>query len=295
MPLIVGTSGGLFVGGEPVALEGVDITALANDGSDLFVGTDDGLLLRGRLGGIWNEVGSTDEGRVNCLECSGDSVWLGTTRARLFCDDGSGLEEVSELQEVEGRSDWFTPWGAPPDVRSLAVRGRDSIFVNVHVGGIPSSHDAGRSWHRTIDIHNDVHQVVYRDGVVLAATAYGLATSEDLGESWTFASDGLPVTYCRALAIADGHILMSASSGPDGSRSALYRRHLSGGSFEQSSEGLPVFDDNIDTYCISAGDDLAALGAPDGHLYLSGDAGESWEPVAGGLPPIASVLVASED
>ena len=85
-----------------------------------------------------------------------------------------------------GRDAWYQPHGGPPAVRTMAVDDEGRIYVNVHVGGIVRSDDEGRSWEPTIDIDVDVHQVVTvpgQPGRVVAATARGLATSDDYGRS----------------------------------------------------------------------------------------------------------------
>jgi hypothetical protein len=292
MTVIAGTSRGLYVDGEPVALEQLEVSALVEDGDELVVGTSDGRLFRGRLDGGWDELGDTGGGPVNCLLVEGPRIWVGTSRARLLCHDGEGLPEIEALQEVDSRSRWFTPWGGPPDIRSLASDGKN-VFVNVHVGGIPRTSDSGASWETTIEIASDVHQVVCSDGLVLAATAYGLALSRDAGDTWATTTEGLDASYARAVAVAGGSILMSASTGPGGSGSALYRRPIEGGAFVRCGDGFPEqLDDNIDTYTVAAAESAVAVGGPDGHLYVSENEGATWETVGRGLPSISSVVLA---
>jgi hypothetical protein len=292
MTVMVGTSRGLYADGEPAALEHLEVSALAEDGDELLVGTTDGRLLRGKLDGGWDELGDTGGGRVNCLLADGPRVWVGTSGARLLCHDGESLVENQGFRSVEGRNEWFTPWGGPPDVRSFAASGA-TIFVNVHVGGIPRTTDSGAAWRPTIEIGSDVHQVLCSEGLVLAATAFGLALSQDGGETWASTTDGLDAHYSRAVAVSNGHILLSASTGPGGSGSALYRRRIEDDVFRRCGNGFPdQLDDNIDTHTVAARGDLVAVGAPDGHLYVSEDAGETWEIAGRGLPPISCVVVA---
>src|SRR5207247_7541735 len=133
-------------------------------------------------------------------------------------------------RRAPGRNDWTTPWGGPPDTRSLAADG-NALYANVHVGGILRSTDAGTNWAPTIDVDADVHQVVagFDDaGRVLAATAEGLAVSNDGGDTWAFETEGLGATYSRAAAVAGDVVLASASRGPRGDGAAVYRRPLEG-------------------------------------------------------------------
>src|SRR5262249_51391316 len=151
-------------------------------------------------------------------------------------------------ETVPGREAWYTPWGDPPDTRSLAVDRGGTVYANVHVGGVVRSTDGGRSWEPTLDIEADVHQVLAhprRPGHVFAASAVGLQTTVDAGATWQTVTEGLHATYLRAVAVATGGVLVSASTGPGGRRSALYRRTRAGGPFERCRGGLPEwFGDN---------------------------------------------------
>jgi hypothetical protein len=196
------------------------------------------------------------------------------------------MSAVASFEEVDGRGRWYTPWGGPPDTRSISASD-EAIYVNVHVGGIPCSDDGGRTWRPTIDVDADVHQTLAYDGLVLAAAAVGLAVSGDQGRSWTVRDEGLHATYLRAVAVAGDTVLVSGSRGPGGGQSGIYRGALAGGPLERCREGLPEwFSSNIDTGCLAARDDLAVFGTAEGSLFVSGDAGRRWELLAEGLPPV---------
>jgi hypothetical protein len=56
--------------------------------------------------------------------------------------------------------------------------------------------------------------------------------------------------------------------------------------------GLPEwFADNVDTGCLAARDGTAVIGTEDGCVYLSRDAGESWEVAAKGLAAVRAVAL----
>lgn len=241
----------------------------------------------------WNHVADLDRVRGTCVAYTDANVLVGSSEARLFRIAGEGLEAVVSFDRVDGRASWHTPWGGPPDTRSIS-EWDDDVYVNVHVGGILRSDDGGESWTPTIDIDADVHQVATAEGLVLAAGAGGLAMSADRGTTWTLRSDGMEAPYSRAVAVCGEAVLVSASNGPRGGRSAVYRGALASGGFERCREGLPEwFDDNVDTHCLDALPDgsFAAFGTSDGHLYGSQDAGSSWAELASGLPPVQRVLV----
>jgi hypothetical protein len=125
---------------------------------------------------------------------------------------------------------------------------------------------------------------------VLAATANGLAISDDAGATWSTVADGLDGSYCRAVAVTRYGTIVSASQGHHGRGAALYRS--TPGGFLRCTDGLPdSFSDNIDTGCIAANGNDVAVGSPDGDVFLSRDGGGSWEQLAQGLGAIRAVLL----
>jgi len=275
--LLVGTAAGLHrVDDSLTLLAGRPVTALAGDVA----------LVEGRA--VWHDgnwVGDPITGPPGtCVLPVDGGALVGTVEGHLVRLPAG--ERVGSFDEAPGRDGWYTPWGAPADVRSLAAGPDGTLYANVHVGGILRSTDGGESWEPTLDVDLDVHQVIVApDGTVLAACAYGLAVSTDAGHTWEVQDDGLPAKYARAVAVAGDTVLLSASTGPDGGRAAVYRRPLKGGEFRRTSIGLPgTFPGNVDTFCLVADGDRAALGTFAGRVYASDDAGASWSTVAAGAP-----------
>jgi hypothetical protein len=293
--ILLGTSDGLRELEKPAGLEGRSVTAVSTAGSDLWAIVDGTSLLRSAGGRGWETVADIQGLRGRCvLPLDGMDALVGTSEARLMRLRGERLEPVSSFDQIEGRDRWYTPWGGPPDTRSLTRDAGGSMFANVHVGGILRSDD-GEAWKPTgIDVDADVHQVLAHPSwpeLVLAATAYGLSTSTDGGKTWAFDTEGLHASYCRAVAVSGETILVSASRSHRGDQAAVYRR-MEGGPFERCRDGLPEwFADNIDTHCLAAGDGVVALGTSDGSVYVSHDHGATWEENAAGLPSIRSVVI----
>jgi photosystem II stability/assembly factor-like uncharacterized protein len=302
MPTIqVGTEDGIHTAGDgraPARLSGRAVEALAADAGALWA-LADGRELWGYDGdGEGRAAASSPGPRLRCLAVAGGMVLAGTAEAHLLRLDAGDLRPVEPFDRVEGHDGWYTPWGGPPDVRSLAVGADGALWVNVHVGGIPTSPDGGRTWRPTIDVDADVHQVLAHPddpGRVLAATARGLADSADAGASWTYLTEGMHARYCRAVALAGDTVVVSCSTGPRGGRATLYRRPLDAPAdtpFQRCRDGLPEwFQANIDTACVSASGPTVAFGTATGEVFASADAGVTWERVAGGLPPVRCLLL----
>jgi photosystem II stability/assembly factor-like uncharacterized protein len=197
-----------------------------------------------------------------CAASVGNVIYVGTDDAQMLrvrAEDGQ-IDLLDRFNTVPGRENWYAGTaliggqlvGPPLGVRSLAVSADGAVLpANVHVGGIARSADGGTTWHSTIDIDNDVHEVCAHPnhpGIVVGAAAVGLCVSRDSGATWTVEQEGLHALYCSAVAISGDTVLVAASS-----------------------------------------DHFAKEGA--GNLYISEDAARSWSRSANGLPPVSSILV----
>ena len=294
----MGTGGGLWeLDGDQAsaveALTGKSLTALAADGSRAWAIVD-GRTLWECAGSSWTERATIEGPAATCVAPTPIGLLVGTEQAHLLRLTAGGLTPVESFEAIDGRETWYTPWGDPADVRSIAASVDGTLHVNVHVGGVARSRDGGRTWAPTVDIERDVHQVLAhpsRAEVVLAAAAAGFGLSRDGGTSWQFITTGLHAHYLRAVAVSDDTVLISASTGPGGRRAALYRTRLDGGApFERCGDGLPPwFGDNVDTGCLAAVGPVVAVGTADGRVFRSLDAGAHWDVLAKGLPPVTCV------
>lgn len=284
MDLLAATTDGLHVVDADrrhrrrVELAGHDVQALARDGSDGWWALTDGNTLRHDDGTGWTEVAAVPDGPATALLAGDGTVHVGTRGAHLLRLVDGHFAAVGGFEAVAGRTTWGTPWGGPPDVRSAARLG-SRLFVNVHVGGIPRSDDGGETWEPTVDVDDDVHQVVADedDGLVVAAAAVGALVSPDAGDTWSVETEGLHATYARAVALTVQDVLLTASTGPSTSRAALYGRPRAGGAFRRLGRGLPEwFDANVDTHWLAARRTTVAFATADGRVYTSYDSGTSW-------------------
>lgn len=297
--VLAGTTEGLWdvVTGRCLHFEGREVRSLARGNSGHLAIIDGQQVWLSASNGEWVQIASLETLKATSLFSTATDLFVGTSESRLFSLRDQTLEPVHSFATVQGRENWYTPWGGPPEVRSISADPSGTLYVNVHVGGIARSNDAGESWQPTIDIDADVHQVLHHpgSGLLLAATGVGLAISADGGESWQFHTDGLHGTYLRAVAVAGHTILITASTGPSTRKSAVYRRAVTSGEpFKRCRRGLPEwFSDNIDTFCLTALDSLVAFGTTDGQVFLSSNEGQDWDRLAEDLPRVLCVAIAS--
>ncbi len=253
-------------------------------------------LCRRSSGGEWTTIAKS-EFDLSCCVPIGDVVFVGTDDARVLRVDSDGaLQRLTGFDAVEGRDKWYAGSaivdgkrvGPPLGIRSMtATCDGAALLVNVHVGGIPRSTDAGLTWRPTIDIASDVHQVCAhptRPEIVIAA-AVGLCISRDAGATWTIEQRGLHALHCSAVAFGRNDIFVSASTDPFAKQGAVYRRPIdSDGPLRALGEGMPKWlDGKADTNCIAARDSTIAVIDWSGHLYVSHDDGATWSCLCDGL------------
>ena len=271
-------------------------------GNETWVRKGDARVVAGRWALVGDAIVATDDPRLTtpidptplCLAATPTGVVVGTARARLlaFDPDRATASPVDSFDQIPSRDAWYTPWGGPPDTRSVAVDTDGTVLVNVHVGGVWRGDDGG--WTEVVDRDNDTHQVLVDGNSVVVAAAVGFGQSNDGGRTFRWSTDGLHNAYCRAVAVAGDHVLVTASTGPFTEQGAVYRRPLDGdGPFVKCANGLPEwFGDNVDTFQLAALGSAVALGTYDGSVFVSEDTGGSWVLLTSGLDPIRAVAIA---
>ncbi|MEZ4521963.1 MAG: hypothetical protein R3A46_10030 [Thermomicrobiales bacterium] len=297
--LLVGTEDGLYAldaNGADRRLPGRSVSNLVpSDDGGWWAILDRRFVVRSADAVEWHEVAGFHDVEVASIAPDRETVWIGTFPPHVYRLVGDRVERIEAFEEVAGKESWFTPWGGPPETRSLAVNPDGMVFANVHVGGIPLSSDGGASWQPTIDVQTDVHQVlVHPDDaeLILAASARGLAVSRDGGNSWEVYREGVHGHYMSAVAVSGSTAFVTSSTGSSSNaRSAIYRIDLDNPErFERAGEGLPEwFDGNINTFCLDARDNDVAFGTRDGDVFTARVDELVWRHVADDLPPVQSV------
>jgi len=203
---------------------------------------------------------------------------------RLVDEEGPA-ERVKSFDELECRKDWYTPWGGPPAVRTLAKTKDGFCYADIHVGSIMRSNDEGISWEPvTPDLNKDVHQVATcpaDDHQVFANTANGVYVSKDRGHSWVNRLEGLPVRYGTAIAVdpADPNLIIATvQRGPRGGGAWLCRSDNGGTTWTQLNEDLKESADRIRTGSIAFTSDGTAWAVIGKTLYIGKDRATDWSP-----------------
>lgn len=310
--ILIGTENGIYSWDERTGLlsdnelAGSNIVQLSSSRNLAFALDITGQVFSKQAGVDWREVSTNSVAEVTrslFAHPGTGTLYLGTEPPRLYRLTETGWILVADLMALDGSGDWYTPYGAPPAVRSFSSSDGDTFYLSIHVGGVLKTIDAGRSWAPiNVGLDLDVHQITtmrQQPSIICAATATGFAFSENQGASWITLNEGLENLYTRALAVHPDHpevILISGSRFmPDdweekGKWFSLFRSIDKGKNWKKVTSGFPEYlDSEIDTQHIDFSQEFpnsVLCGARSGSLYASKDGGASWSIVSNGLPPI---------
>jgi photosystem II stability/assembly factor-like uncharacterized protein len=284
----------------------------------LYVGTTRGGVFRSDDGGeTWQKK---SEGlyfqEVSCVvqhPVTGD-LYAGTRPASIFksSDYGESWTNFDTLHTLDGMEHWTFPH-APffPHVKAIGLApGNPKLILGaIEEGWLVRSTDAGASWANLSDGPEFDSHTVYampdNERVLVSTSGKGVYRSEDGGDHFTPANDGLHSRYLAQLAFHPDapQILFTAGAElpppgwrrPEGCRSQFYRSENQGRSWQPLKGGLP--NDIRAAPRVVAGDSLVPgwvmTGMQDGDLWLSRDFGESFYRIATGLPAVFGLTLAA--
>jgi photosystem II stability/assembly factor-like uncharacterized protein len=329
--LYVGTTDGLYLaeqadGGyaaRPLGFEGREfrtpVLVDCDDASTLFAGTTETGMFRSRdAGQTWEEInaGITHKPVWSLVQDPRDgTLYLGTSPAGVYVsrDRGDTWAACNGLGRLRTSKGWTGP--TPPHVSrmkglAIAVGDPTAVYGAIEEGWAVRSLDGGESWEQIDDgVDHDAHWVAVvpnEPQVLIASTGKGMFRSEDRGEHWVDASEGLEGRRWSSAPFVNhpsrpGVLLTAlAASGPggwnrpEGGDCAFVRSEDSGRTWRTLTEGLPHPCVTVPRGLAMADDDpdLCFAGMMDGTLWMSTDAGDYFEKVLDGLPGIMSVAFA---
>jgi photosystem II stability/assembly factor-like uncharacterized protein len=277
----------------------------------LYAGTSRGGVYRSDDGGerwreasaglFYREVSSLAQHPVT------GELYAGTRPASIFKsgDYGESWHNCDGLHSLAETKDWT--WPNPPHyphVRDIGLsRGDPNLVLGaVEEGWVVRSTDGGKSWtNLKSGTEFDSHTIkVMPDNakMLISTCGTGVYRSEDGGEHFVMANDGISSRYLAHLAFhpAEPAILFTAGAEvsppfwrrPEGCRSQVYRSDNQGRSWQTLKGGLP---ENLRAAPRTVAGDAAApgwvmVGMQNGALWLSRDHGDSFRQIAAGLPTI---------
>lgn len=237
----------------------------------------------------WLETGIKD--RIDSLCVVNEKpldLLIGTTPPYIYRFDEEGpAQRIMSFDDLQVRNQWYTPWGGPAAVRSMASTKPGWIYADIHVGSIMLSPDSGRTWEPvTPSLHKDVHEVSTTPASerrVYANTYLAVYVSDNKGDSWEHRSKDLNNRYGRGIAVNPEDpdtLLCGVSDGPTGVdvNGQLYYTDDAGINWTHITEGFPESTKkNIDTFHIAYTEKDVAWVTDENILYMSSDRGRTWE------------------
>lgn len=252
-----------------------------------------------------------------------DTLWAGDLPGGLFRSDDAGETWTLNraLWDRPERRHWFGGGYKHPGIHALGVDPRDGdrLTVGISVGGIWQTEDGGESWHlAATGMHapymppeladepnvQDPHaiaQCAAAPEVFWCQHHSGVYRSTDGGATWEELEDPPPSFYGFPMAVdptnPDVAWRVPATSDdrrvPVDGRLVVTRTADAGRSWEILSRGLPaehayhlVLRHALD---VDASGTHLAMGSNIGGLWVSEDAGDSWQLVSNDLPPVNGI------
>ena len=247
-------------------------------------------------------------------------LWAGTLPGGLFRsrDRGDSWELVEALWNVPQRAEWFGGGYDVPGIHSICVDPRDSrrVLLGVSCGGVWQTADGGATWALTAhgmradymppeqdenEAVQDPHRIVRCAGmpdVLWCQHHNGIWRSADAGHSWQEIT-GVPLSnfgFAVAAHPSDGDTAWFVPARSDQLRVpvdaalAVTRTGDAGKTFAVLRAGLPQEHcyDLVYRHGLALADDghTLLMASTTGGVWLSGDAGDTWQTVSTTMPPV---------
>ena len=243
------------------------------------------------------------------------TLWTGTSPADVFRSDDRGetWHECEQLHTLRSTREWTGP--VPPHVSRMKCLGLDAgepsaIYGAIEEGWAVRSLDHGQTWEQLADgMDHDAHTIAVMpddSSVILATGGKGVYRSTDRGTTWSKCDDGIEnCHYTPAYVVVRPNrpkelLTAVAATGPggwnrpEGPGVAFARSEDQGQTwrilpdavgegFRPVPRALVGDIDNTDVYF---------AGMTDGSVWMSGDGGEHFDEITGGLPAVHSMAVA---
>ncbi len=255
------------------------------------------------------------------------TVYAGTEPGAIFrsSDRGETFELVRGLWEHPQRPEWGAGFGGQA-FHTILPHPSDpqSVTAAISTGGVYQTRDGGETWlarnqgiraeflpegRQYPEFGQCVHKVARHPGRperLYLQNHGGVYVSDDEAASWRYVADGLPTDFGFSVVVhphePDTIFVFPIDGGanryPPHGKARVWRSRDAGGSWEELGEGtLPdrffvgVMRDGM---CTDTHDPLGVyVGARNGSVYASADAGETWREIVRDLPDVVVVRAAA--
>jgi hypothetical protein len=252
-----------------------------------------------------------------------DVVFAGAQDAALFkSDDGGGTwHELAGLRQHDTGPAW-QPGAGGMCLHTIVIEPTNTrrMFTAISAAGVFRSDDAGTTWRPMnkglqsegipdgdAEVGHCVHSLAMhpaRPDVLFMQKHWDVMRSDNAGESWQEVSGNLPTDFGFAIDVHAHEpdtvyvvpIKSDSEHYPLDGQLRVYRSRTGGGEWEPLTNGLPQSNCYVnvlrDAMAVDSLDSCGVyFGTTGGQVYVSSDAGDSWEPIVRDLPAVLSVEV----
>lgn len=279
---------------EPGEIQIRSLSASPHNPHHLLAGSEAGLYRSNDNGATWDLIESPMDGQqiwsTAWHPAEPDTIFAGTKAPNVYRTKDGG-KSWTKL-DVPMAKECFA--GAPK-VTNILVDAADprTVFVGVEIDGVFRSRDGGDTWKRLPALgdkmlNQDLHGLARWPGAspkLFATTPDGIWTSLDDGESWNL--HGFPkfaerdtISYCRGVTLKpdDPNVIFVGNGDFIPGKRGSIQRTTDGGKNWRACD-LPVEPNSV-VYWIAtnpADPNVVVANSLHGYVYVSTDAGESWE------------------
>jgi hypothetical protein len=252
-----------------------------------------------------------------------DHVYAGVEDAAIFesRDGGGSWHELPGLRGHDTGPQW-QPGGGGMCLHTIVLdpRRNDRMFVAISAAGVFRSDDAGQTWRPAnhglssemmpdpdADIGHCVHRIALhpdRPDTLFMQKHWDVMRSDDAGDNWREVSGDLPTDFGFAIDVHAHEpetvyvvpIKSDSEHFPPDGQLRVYRSRTGGDEWEPLTNGLPQENCYVnvlrDAMAIDSLDPCGVyFGTTGGQVYVSADAGETWQAAVHDLPAVYSVEV----
>jgi photosystem II stability/assembly factor-like uncharacterized protein len=252
-----------------------------------------------------------------------DTVYAGVEDAALFrtTDGGQSWHELSGLRGHGTGPNW-QPGAGGLCLHTILLdpKQADRMFVAISAAGAFRSDDAGTTWQAVnrglksegipdpeAEVGHCVHRIAMhpsRPEVLFMQKHWDVLRSDNAADSWQEVSGNLPTDFGFVIDVHAHEpetifvvpIKSDSEHIPPDGKLRVYRSRTGGNEWEELTTGLPQRDCYVnvlrEAMDVDSLDECGVyFGTTGGQVYVSADAGNSWNAIVRDLPPVLSVEV----
>src|SRR5699024_3502308 len=250
-----------------------------------------------------------------------DTVYAGVQDAALFrsTDGGRSWQELAGLRGHESGPQW-QPGAGGLCLHTIILDPRETgrIHTAISAAGVFRSTDTGQTWQPAntglvsegipapaAEVGHCVHSLAMhpqRPDTLYMQKHWDVMRSDDSGPSWYEISGDLPTDFGFPI-VVHAHepetvyvvpMTSDEQQFPPEGRLCVYRSRRGGQEWEPLTKGLPQQHCYVnvlrDAMAVDSLDECGVyFGTTGGQVYVSADAGDSWEPIVRDLPAVLAV------